>query len=98
MKDSTFKKFVRQPRFDEHLELHRLDCEASHHDLTSYQFTRQRIASIPPEAIRPAPLVSGDDLIAAGYCRGRNSRKYSLRSKMRNSKAGFRRKKWPWST
>jgi poly(A) polymerase len=70
MKDSTFKKFVRQPRFDEHLELHRLDCEASHHDLASYQFTRQRIASIPPEAIRPAPLVSGDDLIAAGYAPG----------------------------
>jgi poly(A) polymerase len=67
MKESTFKRFVRQPRFDEHLELHRLDCEASHGDLTSYQFTRQRIAAIPPEAIRPAPLVSGDDLIAAGY-------------------------------
>ena len=67
MKESTFKRFVRQPRFDEHLELHRLDCEASHGDLTSYQLTRQRIAAIPPEAIRPAPLVSGDDLIAAGY-------------------------------
>ncbi len=67
MKDSTFKKFVRQPRFEEHLELHRLDCEGSHGDLTSYEFTRQRIASIPPESIRPAPLVSGDDLIAAGY-------------------------------
>ena len=58
---------MRQPRFEEHLELHRLDCQASHGDLTSYQFTRERIAAIPPEAIRPAPLVSGDDLIAAGY-------------------------------
>ncbi len=67
MKDSTFKKFVRQPRFEEHLELHRLDCRASHGDLASYQFTRERISAIPPEAIRPAPLVSGDDLIAAGY-------------------------------
>jgi poly(A) polymerase len=67
MKESTFKRFVRQPRFEEHLELHRLDCLASHGDLWSYQFTRERIASIPPEAIRPAPLVSGDDLIAAGY-------------------------------
>lgn len=67
MKESTFKRFVRQARFEEHLELHRLDCEASHGDLTSYQFTRDRIASIPSEAIRPAPLVSGDDLIAAGY-------------------------------
>jgi poly(A) polymerase len=67
MKESTFKRFVRQPRFEEHLELHRLDCEASHGDLTSHQFTRQRIAAIPPESIRPEPLVSGDDLIAAGY-------------------------------
>ena len=67
MKESTFKRFVRMPRFEEHLELHRLDCRASHGDLTSYQFTRERIASIPPEAIRPIPLVSGDDLIAAGY-------------------------------
>jgi poly(A) polymerase len=70
MKDSTFKRFVRLPRFEEHLELHRLDCQASHGDLTSYQFTRERIAAIPPEAMRPVPLVSGDDLIAAGYVPG----------------------------
>ena len=67
MKSSTFKRFVRMSRFAEHLELHRLDCQASHGDLTSYKFTRQKMASMPPEAIRPAPLVSGDDLIAAGY-------------------------------
>ena len=70
MKESTFKRFVRMPRFEEHLELHRLDCQASHRDLTSYNFTRERIASIPPESIRPAPLVTGDDLIAAGYLPG----------------------------
>jgi poly(A) polymerase len=70
MKESTFKRFVRLPRFEEHLELHRLDCRASHGDLTSYEFTRERIASIPPEAIRPTLLVSGDDLIAAGYAPG----------------------------
>ena len=67
MKESTFKRFVRMPQFEQHLELHRLDCQASHGDLTSYNFTRERIAAIPPEAIRPTPLISGDDLIAAGY-------------------------------
>src|ERR1700731_3012918 len=36
MKESTFKKFVRMPRFEEHVELHRLDCQASHGDLTTY--------------------------------------------------------------
>ena len=40
MKDSTFKRFVRMPHFDQHIELHRLDCQASHRDLTSYNFTR----------------------------------------------------------
>src|SRR5246127_515558 len=38
MKESTLKKFLRMPRFEEHLALHRADCEASHGDLTSYQF------------------------------------------------------------
>ena len=70
MKESTFKRFVRMPQFEEHIELHRMDCQASHRDLTSYNFTREKIAAIPPEAIRPAPLISGDDLIAAGYSPG----------------------------
>jgi poly(A) polymerase len=70
MKESTFKRFVRMPDFAEHLELHRIDCQASHGDLTSYQFTCQKMASIPPETMRPTPLISGDDLIAAGYTPG----------------------------
>ena len=67
MKESTFKKFVRIPRFDEHIELHRIDCLASHGDLTSYNFTREKIANTPPESVRPAPLITGHDLIDAGY-------------------------------
>jgi poly(A) polymerase len=67
MKESTFKRFVRMPRFDEHLQLHRMDCQSSHGDLTSYNFTREMMASIPPAAMRPAPLITGDDLIAAGH-------------------------------
>jgi poly(A) polymerase len=67
MKESTFKRFVRMPRFDEHLQLHRMDCEASHGNLTSYDFTREKMASMPPAAMRPVPLITGDDLIALGY-------------------------------
>jgi poly(A) polymerase len=70
MKASTFKRFVRLPRFDEHLELHRLDCKASHRKLRKYDYTRQKISALTPEAIRPVPLVSGDDLVAAGYSPG----------------------------
>ena len=67
MKDSTFKRFVRLPEFDEHLAMHRLDCLASHANLELYHYTRERLAAIPSGAERPAPLINGHDLIAAGY-------------------------------
>jgi poly(A) polymerase len=70
MKESTLKKFLRMPRFEEHLDLHRMDCQSSHGDLSSYRFAKEQLASIPPEKMRPAPLVTGDDLIAAGYAPG----------------------------
>ena len=70
MKPSTFKKFIRLPRFAQHLQLHRLDCEASHRSLRLYDFTRKKMEELPPGEIRPAPLVSGDDLINAGYTPG----------------------------
>ncbi|MFZ1130913.1 MAG: CCA tRNA nucleotidyltransferase [Terriglobales bacterium] len=67
MKQSTLKKFLRLSAFDEHLELHRLDCLSSHGNLDSYEYSREQLRSIPPEAIRPTPLITGRDLIAAGY-------------------------------
>ena len=70
MKESTLKRFLRLPRFDEHLELHRMDCQSSHGDLSLYKFAKEKFESIPPGAIRPALLVSGDDLIAEGYAPG----------------------------
>jgi poly(A) polymerase len=70
MKESTLKKFIRMPRFDEHLALHRADCLASHRNLTTYEFIRQKRAEIPAEKMRPAQLVTGDDLIAAGHVPG----------------------------
>ena len=70
MKESTLKKFLRMPGFDEHLALHRADSLASHRNLGTYEFIREKLAEIPPEKIRPAALVTGDDLIAAGYAPG----------------------------
>src|SRR5579862_7394359 len=70
MKESTFKKFIRLPHFDQHLELHRLDCESSHRSLRMYDYTREKMAELPAEAISPKPLIGGDDLIAAGYSPG----------------------------
>ena len=70
MNQSTLKKFLRMPGFDEHLALHRADSLASHRNLSTYEFIQKKIAEIPPEKIRPKPLVTGDDLIAAGYAAG----------------------------
>ena len=70
MSESTLKKFLRMPEFDEHLALHRADTLASHGNLSTYEFIQQKRAEIPPEKMRPSPLVTGDDLIAAGHAPG----------------------------
>ena len=56
MKESTLKRFLRLPRFEEHLDMHRMDCQSSHGDLSLYNFAKEKLASTPPEAIRPALL------------------------------------------
>jgi poly(A) polymerase len=67
MRQSTLKRFVRQDRFDEHLALHRLDCLASHGKLDAYTFVQNFIAETPPEQVRPARLVTGEDLKQMGF-------------------------------
>jgi poly(A) polymerase len=70
MKESTLKRFIRMPHFGEHLELHRMDCLSSHGELASYEFCEEKLANLMPEEVRPAPLVTGKDLIAQGYVPG----------------------------
>jgi poly(A) polymerase len=70
MKESTLKRFMRLPAFEEHLALHRADSLASHGNLSTYEFLLKKRAEIPPESFRPAPLITGEDLIAAGYSPG----------------------------
>jgi poly(A) polymerase len=70
MRSSTQLRFLRLPGFAEHLELHRLDCLASHGDLSTYEMARRILEETPPEKVRPTPLLRGDDLIARGYLPG----------------------------
>jgi poly(A) polymerase len=67
MKKSTLVRFLRTPQFEEHLELHRLDCISSHGNLDHYDYAREKWESISTEELRPEPLLTGDDLIAMGY-------------------------------
>src|SRR3569833_1452612 len=67
MRESTLKRFMRMPRFDEHMALHKMDCLSSHRDLSLYDFVKKKMEETPAAEIRPEPLIKGEDLIAAGY-------------------------------
>jgi poly(A) polymerase len=66
MKPATLKRFARLDRFEEHLELHRLDCMSSHRNLENYEFMRRFLAETPEEQVHPVRLLTGDDLISLG--------------------------------
>jgi poly(A) polymerase len=70
MRESTLKRMLRLPAFEEHLELHRLDCSSSHGHLDNYEFAKEKFEHSAPEELRPQRLLTGDDLIAAGYAPG----------------------------
>jgi poly(A) polymerase len=67
MRASTLKRFIRLPRFDEHLALHRLDCLSSHRHLDAYNFVRRTLEETPSEEMRPIRLLTGNDLQRLGY-------------------------------
>jgi len=70
MRPATLKRFVRLPHFEEHLALHRLDCLSSHRNLEAYWFVSKYIKETPPEVVRPARLLSGEDILGLGYAPG----------------------------
>lgn len=70
MRPAKLKRFLRQPHFDEHLALHRLDCMASHGKLDAHAFCEAKLAELGEEDLRPAPLIDGNDLKALGLVPG----------------------------
>jgi poly(A) polymerase len=70
MRASTLKRFVRLPRFDEHLALHRLDCLSSNRRLETYDFVTRFIAETPEAEVRPQRILTGNDLLRMGYAPG----------------------------
>jgi len=70
MRASTLKRFIRQPQFDEHLALHRLDCLSSHRRLEAYDFIRKTLEETPSAEIRPTRYLTGKDLQEMGHTPG----------------------------
>lgn len=67
MRTSKLKRLLARPTLPDELELHRLDCEAAHGDFANYEFLKRKIAELPPDVVKPSPLVTGHDLLAMGY-------------------------------
>ena len=67
MRVSRLKRFLARPTFDDELELHRVDCLASHGNLDNYEFLKRRSEDLANEPLIPPPLVTGHDLIALGW-------------------------------
>ena len=70
MRLSTLKRFFAIPRFDLHLELHRIDCMASHKNLDAYQFCQTKLEEFSKSPPPPTRLVTGEDLKTLGYSPG----------------------------
>ena len=70
MRESTLKRFMGQPRFHEHLEMHLADCMASHGMTKVYYFLKEKLLEYSEEDIKPEPLLNGKDLISMGYIPG----------------------------
>jgi poly(A) polymerase len=71
MKQSTLRRLVGAPTFPLDLELHRLDCLASHGDLGNYEFLLEFSKRIAQEPVLPPPWINGVDIMAQGIPEGR---------------------------
>ncbi|MFW5870338.1 MAG: CCA tRNA nucleotidyltransferase, partial [Candidatus Sumerlaeota bacterium] len=70
MRRSKLRRFMAMEHFEDHLELHRVDCEACHGKLDNYYFCLDKMREFAEEDARPGlpdPLLTGHDLIAMGY-------------------------------
>jgi poly(A) polymerase len=70
MRKSTLKRFVRLPHFEEHLELHRLDCLSSHRKFESYESVKRYLEETPEAEVHPQRVLTGNDLSQMGYIPG----------------------------
>jgi poly(A) polymerase len=90
MRKSTLKRLLARPTFAEELELHRLDCVASHGELTNFDFLKNIVVEIPLAVAAPVPLLTGHDLLAMGMKSGpemgallREARELQLEEKLK---------------
>ena len=66
MRVATLKRMMARPTFEEELELHRVDCLASHGMLDNHAMLIAKREEFGRAPLIPEPLITGHDLIALG--------------------------------
>ena len=67
MRQSTLRRFISTPYFDDHMDMHLADCLASHGMTKAYEFLKDKLEEYKNTEIKPKPLLSGNDLIELGF-------------------------------
>jgi poly(A) polymerase len=67
MRVARLKRFMARETFEDELELHRVDCLASHGMLDNFEFLKRSREEFANEPLIPQPLMTGHDLIAMGW-------------------------------
>ena len=70
MREAKRRRFLQDPSFLLHLELHRLDCAASHCRFDNYRFALEAWREERTRAPEPARVLTGRDLMSMGYAPG----------------------------
>ncbi len=71
MRRATLRRIVGDPAFALDMELHRLDCLASHGSLENYDFLMDFKRQLDNEPVLPAPWLKGEDIMELGVPQGR---------------------------
>lgn len=97
MRASRLKPILVHPGIGELLALHRADAMASDRGVEHVEFCERILRETPPEELNPPPLVTGDDLRAAGLTPGPEFkrildavREAQLEGKVRTKEDGLR--------
>ncbi|MBN1794320.1 MAG: HD domain-containing protein [Candidatus Omnitrophica bacterium] len=70
MKPTRLEHFMLRPTFPDELVMHRIDCLASHGDLSVFEFLTEKYKELQARPPAAPPVLSGRDLLGAGYTQG----------------------------
>ncbi len=70
MRTPKLRRFMARETFNMELELHRIDCAASHGGSDNYVFLLDKSAQFADEPVLPAPLLNGRDVMQEGVAEG----------------------------